>query len=750
MKVVNFKKIAFLFLSVVALTSCTKQQFSDLYDPNYLQEQAKEAFPVKDLDPTHTWAMMSTRTASVKVDGVAGAAYTVKIYSENPVFSSTAPLMAKATATGGQTASVTFDAPTALERVFVSREGSDGRYVVVAELSGNQFVGGFGVNIASYVVSRAASIDADMSNIIAEKVKIPTAQRLVELFPGTIPADAVEITAGVDLNNKTPKLRLKGNYIYDFHYWANDNITRELFIEENAKVTIKGNLNTPVVVYLLPGAELILDSSPYSTPLTISIDTNATWNLLTDKILQTSSQIKVYNKGTVNGGNLTMNQNAELYNYGKLEIDQLKVSSGGAGSVLYNDLEGVISSNSLTLGGAGMYFYNIGAVNIKNESSTSNDTGYWVNAGSYTTGSLSLSAHAQFFHNYCKLFVTEKLLVKDGTFNLKEKAYLEAAEAEFSNGLVQLGADAVFYVKNKTVVNSNGDGMLQGFKGLDDSKPALVKLGGQTVKAPDCDKKHMLSFIGNLIYAAEDIFEETTNTGNQPNVYYDKNAEAVDYSEVNLPTPTEEQCAPAWSIGTGGGSTEDDPYLFTYGFEDMTKEVGDYDFNDVVLQVTAPVGGKIQVTLLAAGATKELRVGFKNHSITDVNNPLYDGLMFDGKTVYEVLGVPAGTITNTVTMNGTPATVELEVGGNFSLRAHGDFYIIDASGAKIHIPEFTANFQPGYVPYAMRVPKDWAYPRERISIEEAYPDFVNWAQNAKTSTNWYDNPVADKVFYITR
>ncbi|MGL4852807.1 MAG: LruC domain-containing protein [Phocaeicola sp.] len=727
----TFAKFAFLLAGVATMVSCTKH-LSDLYDPNYLQEQAKEAFPVKNIDPTHTWAMMSTRTVSVKVDGVAGAAYTVKIYSENPVLNASAPLMAKGNATGGQTASISFDAPTALERVFVSREGSDGRYVVVAELAGEQFVGSFESGAAARSLSRAAILDEVMMKTLTEKVKIPTTNELDKLFPSTHPTTAKVITQGVDSKNKEPQLLLKDGITYNFEYSSNDNILRELYVEAGATVTINGNLNTHVAIYVLPGAKLTLNSAPYSTPLTISVGENATWNF-SNLTLSSSSRQIVYNKGTLQGGDLTTNQGAEIYNYGTINVKGFTAMGGGNAAVFYNDIEGTANIETFTFGGSGLYIYNLGSVEVAGTTSTTNNTGYWVNAGSYSTKSLKLSAHASGFHNYCKLMVKGDLDLRDGTINLRDDSYTEVNHLILHNTTVNLGSNSVLNVLNKTTVKYN-NGSTHGLFG-NGAETALIKLGGETIRTTD--DRHQLYFSGKLIYAAEKMFEKGSWTDN---VYADKGAQGVDYSEVKLPTPTEEQCAPDWKIGDEGGSTEDDPYLFTYAFEDMTREIGDYDFNDVVLQATAPENGVIKVTLLAAGATKELKVGLNNRATGK------DVLLFDGRTVYEALDVPAGTITNTSTKNGTPITVEVAVGDDFRLRAHGDFYIVDRTNIKIHIPEFTDGFEAGNVPYAIRVPKDWAYPRERISIEMAYPDFKDWAQDAKTSTNWYDNPVEEYVF----
>lgn len=172
-----------------------------------------------------------------------------------------------------------------------------------------------------------------------------------------------------------------------------------------------------------------------------------------------------------------------------------------------------------------------------------------------------------------------------------------------------------------------------------------------------------------------------------------------------------------------------DPQTYTYCFEDMEKDGGDYDFNDVVLKVTAPVDGKINVTLDAAGATYALRV------------KLGSSYLFDGKEVHEVFGVTQDVMVNTGT--GTicnPVTETVSVGENWNIMDNGDFYIVveDRGGLEVHIPTFQPGFVAGEVPYAIRIASDFDYPSERQAIVRKYPAFVDWAEDATSEIDWYN------------
>jgi hypothetical protein len=172
----------------------------------------------------------------------------------------------------------------------------------------------------------------------------------------------------------------------------------------------------------------------------------------------------------------------------------------------------------------------------------------------------------------------------------------------------------------------------------------------------------------------------------------------------------------------------------------MEKNAGDYDFNDVVLYVTVPYdknGEKvIDVTLKAAGASKQLSVSF--------NDGTKERLIFED--VHAALGVPTGTIVNTGEATGTPKTETVTVSSNFNLTDNGDFYISDGKERKVHIPKFTSDFQPGNVPYAIRIASGaWKWPEERISIEQAYSGFAEWAKDATAEPDWYNNPTSESV-----
>ena len=56
---------AMLLGGVFILSGCDNSK--DIYNPDRIQEEAKEAFPVKNIDPNQTWETSTVCNASVSV-----------------------------------------------------------------------------------------------------------------------------------------------------------------------------------------------------------------------------------------------------------------------------------------------------------------------------------------------------------------------------------------------------------------------------------------------------------------------------------------------------------------------------------------------------------------------------------------------------------------------------------------------------------------------------------------------------------
>ena len=181
-------------------------------------------------------------------------------------------------------------------------------------------------------------------------------------------------------------------------------------------------------------------------------------------------------------------------------------------------------------------------------------------------------------------------------------------------------------------------------------------------------------------------------------------------------------------------------HIYSYAFEDTQS--GDYDLNDVVLQVKRVWGGPNQeVKLVALGAMDRIKAYYKNEQGETI--PL-----FGGKELHEAVGVPQSSFVNTQTLNVEDSKLPKQtIHFNYStfLYSKADFYIVnETKGQEVHVP--SALGLKGQNPNGVCIPFAWQWPLERVRIFTAYPMFKGFAENMEVNTDWYTQPVSGEVF----
>ena len=169
--------------------------------------------------------------------------------------------------------------------------------------------------------------------------------------------------------------------------------------------------------------------------------------------------------------------------------------------------------------------------------------------------------------------------------------------------------------------------------------------------------------------------------------------------------------------------------VYTFCFED--RNLGDYDMNDVVIKAERLNISQVKYTVVACGAYDELYL--RN---------------IDGKTlnetteIHKLFGVDnLSTFINTQSKNYEPVSEIITVDPSFSFT---DF------SKQVYIYNKTQDYdvkmsQKGEDPHGIMIPYDFAYPKERTCIKDAYTQFNSWGENPVTSTDWYLNPEDEKV-----
>jgi hypothetical protein len=176
---------------------------------------------------------------------------------------------------------------------------------------------------------------------------------------------------------------------------------------------------------------------------------------------------------------------------------------------------------------------------------------------------------------------------------------------------------------------------------------------------------------------------------------------------------------------------EPEAAAYTMCFEDRPA-MADYDMNDVVLQATRIDNTTIMISLIACGAQDEVHL----HNTLTIN--LEDRDIHD---IFKVSGDQPYVNTKSDGFSREPMSESVYIGNKSIEEYLSGIYIENkATGEIIGLPK------KGEAPNAIIVPLNFYYPMEGQSIKDAYPGFLEWAQDKNTNKDWYTLGEADKIF----
>ena len=192
-----------------------------------------------------------------------------------------------------------------------------------------------------------------------------------------------------------------------------------------------------------------------------------------------------------------------------------------------------------------------------------------------------------------------------------------------------------------------------------------------------------------------------------------------------------------------------EPQTWTYAWED--QDFGDYDMNDCVIEVqeNADDKSKLDITLVALGATRELWLGFENNSAKTYADYPH---VFE-QELHSVLGISVGQMANTGNNSKTADPVKITIAKPAGFDFQKCSFIL---GARFE-PDMQGVYESDYYaisiakkgqdPHGIVIPSKWQWPTERTCIVDAYQKFADWAHDIKnpTAKNWYMYPESSKV-----
>ena len=472
------------------------------------------------------------------------------------------------------------------------------------------------------------------------------------------------------------------------------------------------------------------------------------------KIVNNNSAIYNAPGHTITIPSLTINNNNNLVvNDGTFTINgDIELSNVNAEVVNNGDLSG----SSLTLK-AGGKFHNTGETTITGKTTIDNNNnvgGEWKNEGTFITEDFEIKAYCQKVWNCCKMIVHKadktgefkiygEFVLDRGASIKTDNVYWVNKSNVYMNGLSLFKVEETFFTENK----DSGCGM----HAMSDDWAVLQ---AKTVTHNGNDQFRM-AYYGKLWVDAGTHFELWYKDGpsntNQPSYKFYGDAKFGHEGDEGCPViPVVNAEGKTYSCTPGYNHTGDDPFepVIRVIAEDMgdqsLKEASDFDFNDVVFDVTWVSESKVKIKILAAGGTLPLTVGWDG--IEDPNDPK----AYIKHEVHYMLGYSESTMINTHSTvgnykDGVPP-YEFEFTGSFS---KDNF----AANVRDNIPVkvrkngvwYDINAEQGRAPGKIAVGTDYnPWCDERVDIDDWWQNnniqglFYLYTQSPATLTKfWY-------------
>ena len=124
MKLIRSKYFLGFVVLALGLSSCKKEV---VFDQNNYDKLVAEAFPVKNVDPSQTWATVGTATAEVSINLDYGETYDVGLYLDNPIGSTVATRVYEKKLKSGESFTTAFSYCLASPVVYVGVFDAQGR-----------------------------------------------------------------------------------------------------------------------------------------------------------------------------------------------------------------------------------------------------------------------------------------------------------------------------------------------------------------------------------------------------------------------------------------------------------------------------------------------------------------------------------------------------------------------------------------------------------------------------------------------
>lgn len=766
-----------LLVSSISFISCVDNE-KNLFNADQLKQIYEETFPVKNIDSDGDWTMSRSVTAHVSINGDQGVDYKIQIFDADPLSpESTAKLLAEGTVTQSMTLDVVMDCATSLDKVFVARIDEHKRYLVQPTAIEN------GTVTAHF--GDKGTPTRSISRAVMTSIPVMEAPYTAD-FISAKKAISTVIQANWDLSAKSGW----GGSYGQFPVFTESE--RWFKIQEGtfkAGFSATGNRDgeiSAVKVIVPQGSTWVIENSNQFSDITeIIVENGGKIEIAKNGslILTRASYITVMQGGSIVGDRGIQITNSSAgrtnYNAGTIDCDFLKIDGSGNGVDFVN--YGTLKLNSYNASTNGTTLINHGTIEVENidgNNNTNIKNGCYLKAGKLQFGTLVMGN-------------TSEAICKELTGNGNDNnIVMEAQSILTCTGKANLFRTVTGPTQGTALLRiheiDNTSGLAQSASKV--SNNIICEITDQTYK-------------GEAHYNWSP-FAWLVNKGLQQGATY------CNPGKAEFILPADGDCV---KEGYNSDEKPDDVEIryavYSYAFEDNYPKAGDYDFNDIVLNVTLPAAGndvkelKYKIDLRAVGAVKQLGAGlrirgidknnveeisfgagaaqrtgslnsgiFENASYEANGNELVIPLFGDAHYVYGYTGAqrPMLNTGNASTPLTDIYTLEVNVKLKNEISVPSvtdglDFFIayqgIGQKRTEIHLTHFNSATANGQLAdnevlevikavnntWALCVPDKFAYPTETTVITNAYSKFADWAHDQSSTTDWYKTVSSDKV-----
>lgn len=764
-----------LLASSISFTSCVDNE-KTLFNADQLRQTYEETFPVKNIDPNGDWTMSHKVTAHVSVNGDLGTDYKIQIFDADPLSSeSTAKILAEGTANQSTTLNVVMDCATALNKVFVARIDNHGHYMV----------------------QPVAIENGEVTAQLGHEKDVPT-RSMSRTVPKTgIPAMGAPYTADDISSKKAIATDVQAGWDLGAGSGWFEYAKLPVFKEKERWFKIQsGTFNKGFTTTgTSGGAQAVKVIVPQGS--TWIIESSYQFSDITEIVVENGGKVEIAKNASLaltNKSYLTVMPGGSIMGEGTIQI-----TNGSSGLRNYN--AGTINCSVLDFNGGVGVFYNYGLLQLERYEASTNGMEL-VNHGTMETGSIN----------------------GNNNTNIKNGCYLKTGKFQF--GTLVMGNTSEAICEELGYNGNDNDIVMEAQSMLTCTGKASLY---RTVTGPTVGTALLrINEIANLSGLAQsnskvtnNIICEITEQTYKGEAHYDwspfawlvnkglqQGATYCNPGKADFILPADGECI---KEGYNSDENPDDVEIrnavYSYAFEDNYPQAGDYDFNDIVLNVNLPAAGndvkelKYIVDLRAVGAVKQLGAGlrirefdksnveevsfgagatqrtnslnsgiFENASYETNGNELVIPLFGDAHYVYGYTGSQRPML-NTGNAS-TPLTNIYTLEVNIKLKnaisipsvTDGlDFFIAYQGGAQkrteIHLNQFNSPTANGQLAdkevldvikavnntWALCVPEKFAYPTETTVITDAYAKFADWAHDQVMNTDWYNTVSSNKV-----